>query len=197
MKLYYSPASPYVRKVHVLALELGLTLELVPVKVHDMPSDYGRINPVNRIPALQADDGSLVFDSRVICEYLDAQHGHRFLPTAGPERWRVLKLQVLGDGIMDAAVPLRAELNRPQPNRWQPRLAEYERSIDMTLDALEKAPAELDRLNLGTLTVGCALGYLDFRFPDRDWRGARPKLARWFAEFSQRPSMQATVPKQA
>jgi len=195
MKLYFSPTSPYVRKVSVTAIELGIKLEAETIAVHAMPSDYGKINPVNRIPALRLDDGSMMFDSRVICEYLDSLHGSRLLPPAGPGRWQVLKLQVLGDGILDAAVPRMAEAARPPAQQSPARLAEYERSIRQTLDALEQAVGDLAGLNIGTIAIGCALGYLDFRFAGDEWRKGRPALARWYEEFSRRPSMAATMPK--
>jgi glutathione S-transferase len=199
MKLYYSPTSPYVRKVQVTAIELGLALELEPVAVHAFPSDYGRVNPVNRIPALELDDGELVFDSRVICEYLITGQGSDLLPASGPERWRVLKLQVLGDGLMDAAVPKMGEVSRPPDRRWQPRLDEYDRSLRQTLDALEglaaaKAGQNLDGLNLGVIAIACGLGYLDLRFAAEPWRDGRPALTAWFGAFSRRPSMVTTFP---
>src|SRR5690242_11181393 len=193
MKLYSSPTWPYVRKVRVAAAELGLPLELENDAIHAIPSDFGKINPVNRIPALRLDDGTMVFDSRVICEYLDAQHGSTLLPPSGAARWQVLKLQVFGDGILDAAVPRRSEMNRPAAQQSPPRLAEYERSIRQTLDALEQDVGALAGLNLGTIAIGCGLGYLDFRFADEDWRKTRPHLARWNAGLAERPSMVATA----
>lgn len=197
MKLYFSSTSPYVRKVSAVAVELGIPLEVEPVEVHVIPSDYGRVNPVNRVPALQLDDGSMMLDSRVICEYLDTLKGSPLLPAAGPERWRVLRLQVYGDGILDAGVPRLGELRRPPEQRNPHRLAEYERSVRQTLDALEGEAASggLDGINLGTLTIGCALGYLDFRYPDEPWREGRPALAAWYQEFARRPAMTETVPK--
>lgn len=192
MKLYFSPTSPYVRKVRALAMELGTPLEIVPVTVHAIPSDYGAINPVNRIPALELDDGTMIFDSRVICEYLDVQAGSKLLPLAGGERWRVLKLQVFGDGIMDAAVPRFMELQRPPEQHSPHRLAEYERSMRQTLDALEGDVDGLEGVNLGTIAVACALGYLDLRFGFEPWRTGRPKLAAWFERFSKRPSIAET-----
>lgn len=197
MKLYFSSTSPYVRKVSAVAAELGIRLEIEPVEVHAIPSDYGLVNPVNRVPAVRLDDGTMIFDSRVICEYLDATKGSPLLPTAGPERWRVLKLQVLGDGILDAGVPQLGELRRPPEQRNPPRLAEYERSIRQTLDALEAeaASGDLQAVNLGTLTIGCALGYLDFRYADAPWRDGRPALAAWYEGFARRPAMTETVPK--
>jgi glutathione S-transferase len=197
VKLYSSPTSPYVRKVRAAAIELGVDLELEPVAVHAIPSDYGKINPVNRIPALRLDDGSMIFDSRVICEYLDVQAGQFLLPKGGPERWRVLNLQVFGDGILDAAVPRMQELQRPPEQRSPTRLAEYERSIHQILDALEAMAPRLVDVDLGTLTVGCALGYLDFRFPQEPWREGRPQLARWYEGFTSRRSMVETTPRTA
>jgi len=194
LKLYYSAASPYARKPRVVALELGLELELESVAVHSLQSDYGEVNPVNRIPALLADDESLVFDSRVICEYLDVLSGGGLLPASGPDRWAVLKLQVLGDGLMDAAVPRNAERHRPAAQQNADRLAEYERSMRQILDALESSTVGLEGLNLGVISIGCALGYLDFRYPDAPWRPARPSLAAWYEGFSVRPSMIQTRP---
>ena len=194
MKLYYSAASPYARKPRVVAAELGLELDLETVAVHSLQSDYGRINPVNRIPALLANNGALVFDSRVICEFLDTTHDGGLLPSSGPERWAVLKLVVLGDGLMDAAVPRNAERNRPPAQRNPDRLAEYERSMLQILDALEAATLELGGLNLGVISIGCALGYLDFRYPDLPWRPGRPRLSAWFETFAARPSMVQTRP---
>jgi glutathione S-transferase len=195
MKLYHSPTSPYVRKVRVTAIELDIPLDLEFVAVHAMPSEYGKINPVNRIPALRLDDGSVMFDSRVICEYLDTLKGGRLLPAAAPARWQVLKLQVLGDGILDAAVPRRAEVMRPLAQQSPGRLAEYERSIRQILDALEAGVDDLAGLNIGVIAIGCALGDLDFRFASEPWRHGRPRLAAWYEEFAGRPSMVGTVPR--
>jgi len=197
VNLYFSSTSPYVRKVSAVAVELGIALEIEPVEVHAIPSDYGRVNPVNRVPALRLDDGTMIFDSRVICEYLDATKGSPLLAVAGPERWRVLKLQVYGDGILDAAVPRLGELRRPPEQRDPHRLAEYERSMRQTLDALEAEAAGggLDGVNLGTLTIGSALGYLDFRYADEHWRAGRPALDAWYGEFARRPAMTETVPR--
>lgn len=196
MKLYWSPASPYVRKVLVLAQELGIELERERPDLQSLEdSSFGKVNPIHRIPALVLDDGTVLPDSKLICEYLDAGKSHKLLPAGGPERWRVYRLEVLGDGILDAAVPRRGETARPPAQQSPTRLAQYERSIRQTLDQLEREVDGLEGLNLGTITVGCALGYLDFRFPGDDWRQGRPKLAAWFDAFSKRPSMAATVPQ--
>ena len=196
MKLYWSPTSPYVRKVSVVAHELGIELEREKVAVHDLANnDYGKVNPVNRIPALRLDDGTMLWDSRLICEYLDASKGRKLLPADGAERWRILNLQVLGDGILDAGVPRMAERSRPKEQQNQARLDEYVRSVHQTLAHLESITNQLGGVNLGTIAVGCALGYLDFRYADEPWRPDHPKLAAWFEEFARRPSMLATVPQ--
>jgi len=138
--------------------------------------------------------GEVLFDSPLICEYLDANHGGGLFPPSGPERWRVLKLQALGDGIMDAAVPRRGEVLRPEQQQSPGRLAAYERSIRQILDVLEKVVAELDGVNIGTIAIACALGYLEFRFPDDAWQKGRPALKAWYDAFAQRPSMTQTAP---
>lgn len=194
MKLYSSPASPYVRKVRVVAAELGIPLELERIAVHAFPSEYGKVNPVHRIPALRLDDGTVLPDSRLICEYLDASKGNKLLPASGPARWAVLKRQVLGDGVMDAAVPRRGEVARPPEQQNAERLAEYVRSQNLTLDAIEAGVGDLGGVDLGTISIACALGYIDYRFPKEDWRSTRPKLTAWFKKFGERPSMKETMP---
>lgn len=194
MKLYGSLVSPYVRKVRAVAEEGGIRLDFETVDAHAVPSDYGRINPINRIPALRLDDDSLMFDSRVICEYLDSISGGHLLPAAGSPHWHVLKLVALGDGILDAAVPRYSELLRPRAQQSPSRLLKYERSIQQVLDTLNAEPNALEAVNLGSLTVACALGYLDFRFAVDAWRGNRPTLAHWYERFAQRPSIADTSP---
>ncbi len=196
MKLYFSPTSPYVRKVRVMAEELGIDLEREPVTTLQSLDDssYGKVNPIHRLPAMQLDDGTVLPDSKLICEYLDAMSGHKMVPADGPARWQVLKLQTMADGMLDAAVPRRGESARPAEQQSPTRIAQYKRSMDQTVDALEGMADQLDGVNLGTIAVACALGYLDFRYANDDWRSAHPKLAAWYAEFSQRPSMQASVP---
>lgn len=201
MKLRYSPTSPYVRKVVVTAMETGLDdrIERVETDVWDPSSDIGTDNPLGKVPALVTDDGAVLCDSPLICEHLDSLHaGTKLIPAEGPERWRVLNLEALGDGIMDSAVSRIIEIRmRPETLRWDGWLSRQRGKIDQALDVVEAQAdgGSLDGpVNLGTLTLGCALGYLDFRFPDDRWRDGRPALARWYETFSQRPSMQASRP---
>jgi glutathione S-transferase len=202
MKLRYSPASPYVRKCLALAHEAGLAgrIDLVPTVTADPCSGLANDNPLGKIPALATDDGQVLFDSPVICEYLDSLHGGgKFLPPAGPARWTALRRQALADGLLDAALLRRYESARPADEQSPGWHDKQKAVITRALDALE---AEADRLgdpagpvDVGRIAIGCALGYLDFRFAADAWREGRPKLARWYEDFAKRPSMAATVPK--
>ena len=201
MKLYYSAASPFVRKVMVCAQECGLadSIEVVPTKVapSEPNRDYARTTPLIKVPALERDDGLVLFDSVVICEYLDSiSKAAKVFPPTGDARWRVLRLHAVADGILEAAVLTRYEtFLRPAELRWKAWIDGQLLKVDQALDFLEKSAGELDGINVGTIAVGCALGYLDFRFADRAWRNARPKLAAWFETIAKRPSFQKTVPK--
>lgn len=199
MKLFSSRASPYARKVAVAAHEAGLIdrIEIVgalvsPTGVND---EVNAANPLGKVPTLVLDDGSALFDSRVIVEYLDSLAGGRLVPAA-PERWRVLKEQAIADGLMDAALLARYERAlRPPELKWDDWEAGQIAKITRALDLLEATfrPAA-SAPTLGDIAVACALQYLDFRFADLDWRAGRPKLAAFEAAFAPRPSMQATRP---
>lgn len=200
MKLYYSATSPYVRKVMALAIETGQrdALHLIETTLSPVSPNaaLNADNPIGKVPALVLDDGSVLYDSPVICEYLDTLHtGPRWFPD-GPERWDALRRQALADGILDAAVISRYEAAlRPEALRWDDWLSGQQQKIIRALDQLEQTCGQWgERLDIGTLTIACALGYLDFRFADLDWRSEHPQLSAWFASFSQRPSIASTVP---
>ncbi|WP_323014787.1 glutathione S-transferase N-terminal domain-containing protein [Devosia sp.] len=192
MKLFYGAASPYSRKVRVVAHELGVPLELVAVNAMAWDTALGNANPINRVPTLLRDDGLALFDSPVICEYLDTSFGPLLLPASGEARWRALLAQALGDGLMDAAVPRRHETLRPGAQQSPERLRLYRRSIDQILDRLEHDADARANLDLGAISIACGLAYLDFRFPDDRWGKRRPALQEWFDDFSKRQSMAAT-----
>ena len=201
MKLRYSPASPFVRKVLVQAIETGLDsrIESVPTATNDPANGLSRENPLGKVPSLTLDDGSHLFDSPVICEYLDSLHsGAKMFPPAGPTRWTALRRQALADGIMDASVMRRGESLRPANEQSPSGMAAQRGKVVAGLDALE---AEVDQfgkgLDIGLIAIACALGYLDFRFASEEWRKGHPKLAGWYETFAQRPSMQATAAKSA
>ena len=200
MKLRYSTTSPYVRKVVVTAAEKGLgdRIELIPTSTQDPASGLERDNPLGKLPALITDEGLSLYDSPVICEYLDGLHkGRKLFPGRGPKRFKALKLQALGDGILDASVAVVMERRqRPADKQWQAGIDRQLKKVTNALDTLEGTVGELGRAaNIGTITVGCALGYVEFRFPELDWRKGRPKLARWYKSFAKRPSMAASVPR--
>jgi glutathione S-transferase len=194
--MYHSPASPYVRKVRICAIARGLDsrIELVPCNPNESPAALLAENPLSKIPTLITDDGVALFDSPVICEYLDSLgDALPIFPAHGAARWRALKLQAMGDGILDACVPRRGELAKPKEAGRDALIARWRAAVERTLDALE---AELPHksIDIGTITVACALGYLDFRFPQEPWRPTRPKLAAWFEAFSQDKAVASTVP---
>ncbi|PLR60562.1 glutathione S-transferase [Pseudomonas sp. QC2] len=202
LTLFHNPASPFVRKVRVLLIETG---QQDRVALHGcMPTPVNpdaqlvQDNPVGKIPALRLADGTVLHDSRVILDYFDHQHvGNPLIPRDGSARWRRLTLASMADGIMDAAVLVRYESAlRPVEKHWAPWLDEQRNKIRRTLAELEAdAIAELtSHFDIAAISVACALGYLDFRHPDMQWRSDTPQLAAWYAEVSQRPSMLETQP---
>lgn len=199
MRLRFSPASPYVRKVMVLAHEGGLAdaMDLVTTDVWGDEGAYRAVNPLGKVPALELADGTVLFDSPVICEYLDVNHCKgQFLPVQGDARWAALRLQALADGILDASVLQLLEGRRDEAQRSTAWIARQQAAVDAALDSLEQEAAALDGLlTVGVIAAACALGYRDFRFPEIDWRGAHPRLTAWYGRFSERPSMQATIPR--
>lgn len=198
MQLRHSPASPYVRKVMVTAIETGLEsrIEVVPTDVWSADTDIGAVNPLGKVPTLTTDDGEILYDSPVICAYLDSLHdGAKLLPAAGAAHWRAQRQQALADGLLDAAVLVRLEARRP-PEQQSPAWRDRQQAVvNRALDQLEADAEALEGpVTIGQIAVGCALGYLDFRFADDGWRRDRPRLAAWYEAFAKRPSMRATVP---
>lgn len=197
MKLRYSPTSPYVRKVMITVIETGQesVIETVPTNPWDPETDLPNDNPLGKVPALVVDEGLTLFDSPVICEYLCSRVGAGLVPSGGINRWRVLRLEALGDGILDAAVLRFLEGKRPEEIQKPDWIERQKRTIGRAVDSLEAAVGEWgEELTLGQITAGAALGYLDFRFPGDEWRQGRPALTDWYEAFAQRPSMQQTVP---
>ena len=197
MKLHFSPASPYVRKTLVTAHEAGLADKIE--KMANSPweeNDLSNDNPIGKVPALILDDGTVLFDSRVICEFLDATSDAPSLFPAGPARWNALRLAAMGEGIMDAGVGITIERRKSdaEPSDWY--IDRQKEKIARTVDALDSEADQLQGpLDIGQITVGCALGYILFRDFIGDWRPERPALAAWYDSFAQRPSMRATEPK--
>lgn len=201
LKLRFAHASPFARKVMMTALEAGLADRIEKV-VTDAWTDasLGRDNPLGKVPALLLEDGSTLYDSPVIAEYLDSLNpGTPLFPKAGPARWRALRLQALADGICDAAVLRRVAIVNPESLPAGSWLLERQRdTVTRGCDALEDGVGELDGPpTIGTLAVLAALGYLDYRFAGENWRTGRPALTQWFAAAADRDSFRLTAPPAA
>jgi glutathione S-transferase len=198
MKLLNTPASPYGRKVVACAIarEINGHIEHVLMRASLSPPELLRHNPLSKIPCLITDDGLALFDSPVICEYLDSVgDATPMVPQSAALRWHALKHQALGDGIIDATVLRRLELGRPAGQVQEPRVARAGAAISRSLDMLE-AELPSSHEDIGSLTIGAALGYLDFRAPDEGWRHSRPNLAAWWQDFSTLPAMADSAPPQ-
>lgn len=200
--LRYSKFSPFVRKVLVFADEAGLreTITLEPADVWSADTDIAKDNPLGKIPAMATPDGVFT-NSFACCDWLDQQHqGEALIPRRGPARWRAMQIHGLADGATEAAVFIVNEtLRRPKEFIWDGSIARQRGKILGGLLALEQRAAELAgelaTVDIGSIATGCLLSYLDLRHKDLDWRAPVPKLAAFYENFSQRPSMQATKPE--
>jgi glutathione S-transferase len=196
VKLYYSPTSPYVRKVMACAIVRGIDarIERVTTNPHLSPPDLVADNPLSKVPCLVTDDGLALFDSPVICEYLDSVgDALPLFPEHGAARWRALKLQAIGDGILDAAVGRRGEMAKPQEAARDTWMARQKGIVARAVGVLEADPPH-KHIDIGSIAVACALGYLDFRFADEPWREGNPRLASWYAAFVQDKALATTAP---
>ena len=196
MKLYTNPASPFGRKCRVIARELGMKLEEINISPFQDPN-MRKINPLGKIPALVLDDGSVLFDSPVICEYLNDAGGGKFFPGMNifkhnSGRWKALGLQALGDGLADATVAW-VLMGREEQVPEKARARQME-TILAALAALEKVKFAKDP-TIGEISVACALGYMELRLTDLDWRASHPNLSGWYAQFCEYPSMKDTAPQ--
>jgi len=200
MKLAYSPASPYVRKVMILLHETGQLDDVELVEGSGTPlepnAETVQKNPIGKIPALERPDGATLYDSRVICAFLDDRAGGKLYPS-GSRRWETLTLEATGDGIMDAALLMTYE------GRLRPEEKRMDAFVDAQFAKVSQACAALNTrwmshlagpLDMGQVAVACALAYVDFRHGHRDWRTGHDALATWFAKFSESDAMQATKP---
>ncbi|PZW48643.1 glutathione S-transferase [Humitalea rosea] len=196
MKLFWSSRSPFARKVMVAAHELGIAdqiaQERVVVSVAAPNDTVLHHNPLGQIPTLVLDDGTVFFDSAVILEVLDQRHGPLLFPTDPAARFPVLRLQAIGDGLMENSVRRLGESTRGVLVS-APHVAAAVQKMSRTLDWLEAEAASLASLNAGSIAIACGLGHLDFRFGAEDWRPGRPALAAWHAGFAERASMRATA----
>jgi len=202
MILRFSPSSPFVRKVRIAAAVLGLDNEITIERADttDPNDSLRKINPLGKIPALIIEDGSAVYDSRVILDYLDERAGGgKIVPQRGPKRLAALRLQALCDGILDASILTVYEGRFRKPEVHEPKWLELQAGkVSRALAALEAAPPSLDAgpalPDVGQITLACALGYRDFRFGG-SWRSEHPRLVAWLDSFAARvPAFAATKP---
>jgi glutathione S-transferase len=199
MKLHWSPRSPFVRKVMIVAHERGMLDRITCVRtVAEMTTPHAELmrdNPLSKIPTLVLDDGTVLYDSPVICEYLDVLDGTpRLFPTAAKARMIAMRRQALGDGFLDILVTNRNERARAQPSDAHLASAAVRKAA--VLDHLEREAEALTTtpFGIGHIAIGCALSYLDFRYAGEDWRKGHLRIANWHAAFAARPSVRATLP---
>ena len=198
MKLFYSRTSPYSRKVRLVIHEKGLqkTITSVACNPFDEVPELEAANPLGKVPTLIMDDGASLYDSPVICAYLDTLTPDRLIPESGRERWNVLRWEALCDGMLDATYNIVMERRRDTQEQSAGWIAQWKSQVIRSLDHIE---AGIDMLSnqatLAHLALGAALGYLDFRLQDLDWRSQCPALAAWYEDFSVRDAMQNTRPE--
>jgi glutathione S-transferase len=201
MILHYSPRSPFVRKVMIFLHETALlgrveTIRSVTTMFKPNP-ELMKLNPWNKIPTLTTDDGQVLFDSDVIMEYLDTQHAQlRLHPQEAAWRWKCLRWRAFGSEMLDVLILWRNERERLAEQQHAQLLEVFALKIRTGLQFLEREAAELAAapFSVGHIAIGCALGYMEWRFAHLLWRAQHPSLAAWFAAFRQRPSVVATEP---
>lgn len=198
MQLMISPTSPYARKARVVLREKSLEnrIEEHFLNPHQDPAELLAQNRLGKIPVLVREDGSALYDSPVICEYLDALDGRPSLvPPDGEARWTVLRAQALADGIMDLAAATVMERARPQGEQSPGSMTRWREKIERAVAGIGEAVADTrGEIDLGRIALAVALSYLDFRMPEYDWRGERPELIDWHANLGARRSMEETTP---
>ena len=201
MLLHWSPRSPYVRKVLITAHEVGIADRIETVRTVVAASqpnvELMKENPQSRLPTLRLADGTVIYDSVVICEYFDSLHkGPRLFPATWPERLTALRRHALGDGMLDTMLMWRAEVLRSSTNQSIKHMQAWKLKTNVSVDMLEEEADALAQppFTIGHIAIGVALGYIDFRFPELAWRSGHPRLAKWYESFSARPSVKATEP---
>ena len=201
MLLHWSPRSPFVRKVMIAAHECGLTGRIETVRTVVAASqpniELMKENPQSRLPTLRLADGTVIYDSPVICEYFDTlAGGGKLFPQAAPERLVALRRQSLGDGMLDTLLMWRGEGTRPPAQQSIKHMQAWRLKTKGSVDALEEEADALagSEFSVGHIALGVALGYVDFRFPELKWREGHPKIAAWHAAFEARPSARANTP---
>jgi glutathione S-transferase len=195
MKLFCTKRSPYARKVIVTALEKKIKLDLVVEDLTKKSSQLWDANPVGKIPVLVLNNGETLIDSPVLCEYIDSLNDNPILiPRKGEERFKVLNMSAIADGMMDVMVGLYMEKVRHPKDLNESFIRQQEETIARCLKYFESQLKDLESLTLIPIAVASAIGYMNFRLPEHNPSIKYPKLAKWFEEFTQRPSMASTQP---
>lgn len=205
MQLRFSPTSPFVRKVRIVAIEAGLDeqIEHVSTDPWAAETDLGQSNPLGKVPCLITDDGMALYDSPVICEYLDSLNtGEKMFPEDSAVRFKTLALTAAADGMTDAGVlHLMESVRRPQEFKWDWWSDRQRATMDRCMAVLNGAAPSMATtdgpVTIAEIATGSGLGWVDLRFPDFAWRDDHPALAEWFAKVSERPSFKATEPPAA
>ncbi|MEJ1979172.1 MAG: glutathione S-transferase N-terminal domain-containing protein [Acetobacteraceae bacterium] len=193
MRLFHAASSPFARKVVACAIARGIEEQITLVPTSTGMPVLAEYNPLGKLPCLVTNDGVALFDSRVICEFLDTVGDVYPMFPLHSARIRALRFQALGDGIADALVLRRAEEARPQETARVAHIAHQTAKVTRSLAFLEQDLPAL-HLDIGTIAVACSLGYLDLRFASEPWRETHPKLAAWYAEMLQSPCLARTIP---
>jgi glutathione S-transferase len=208
MKLFWTPASPFVRKVVITAIELDLVarIQLVPTfwphawgtRTIEFEEAFITANPVGRIPTLITEDGIALPESNLICQYLDSLNGQpRLLPTTGKARWECMRALAVSDGALEAMIARRAESLRTPAERSSDFLAKQRDRVARCFDCLDKEAGWMEgERTAAQISAGAACGYMDFRYPQDQWQAGRPRLQDWYDSFSRRRSMRETVPSE-
>jgi glutathione S-transferase len=199
MKGYATVSSPFARKVRMAAMETGQPdlIDWQMLSREERAEMLGAINPLGKVPVVVLDSGQALYDSPVICAYVDSLHdGARLIPADGPERWRVLRLEALGDGLAEAVVAVAQEGAKPKDMQSQRVIDRQGAKVTAALGVLDaEAGAFRDPPSMGEIAAACALGYMDYRGVAAGWRESHPALAAWYAEIGERPSFAQTLPE--
>ena len=200
MQLRTSGTTPYGRKVMLVVHELKLTdkIEIMAPVRDKWIQGISPENPLGKVPTLITADGLVLYDSIVICEYLNDLAKGKLFPASGTAKYKALRLHALADGILEAAIAQRIETHmRPAHLQWTDFLSRQRNSVDNSLKVTEQLVKEFNKEpTIGELSIAAALGYLDFRFPQDNWHKSYSQLDIWYQEISKRPSMKATMPKE-
>jgi glutathione S-transferase len=197
LKLYISTTSPYARKCRALIIEKGLEgrVQIEETLPLDDPSELQALNPLGKVPALERERGPALMDSPLICEYLDSLNDVNWIPASGESRLLVLRQQALADGMIDLTIGRRIEMTRDKKLQWDFWTDRWAAAIERTLETLDAERSQFERsVDLGAMSIAVALGYLDLRYADLDWRGRWPELGAFAERWFERESFKRTAP---